>query len=63
MKDSQGEVLERMDGLIPWEALKERIRPFYTPAWSWSEILRVVGDASDTLRVLFYNPCLRGGRL
>ena len=31
-KTRRGIFLERMDGLIPWEQLEERIRPFYPKA-------------------------------
>ena len=31
-KTRREKFLERMDGLIPWEELEERIRPFYPKA-------------------------------
>ena len=61
--------LERMDGLIPWQRLEERIRPYYPKAGRG----RQPYDLSVMLRVhcvqLFYNlsdpgdggPALRGG--
>ena len=55
--------LERMDGLIPWEKLEERIRPIYLRAGRG----RRPYELSVMLRIhcvqLFYNPGLRRGRL
>ena len=55
--------LERMDALIPWEQLEERIRPFYPKAGRG----RRSYELSAMLRIncvqLFYNPGLRRGRL
>ena len=33
LKTRREKFLERMDGLIPWEQLEERVRPFYPKAW------------------------------
>ena len=53
---------QRMDKLIPWERLEERIRPFYPKAGRG----RRPYDLPVMLRVhcvqLFYNPGLRRGR-
>ncbi len=53
---------QRMDGLIPWERLEERIRPFYPKAGRG----RCPYGLPVMLRVhcvqLFYNPGLRRGR-
>ncbi len=54
-KTRREKFLERMDGLIPWEELEERIRPFY-PKAGWSAALRVIGDATDTLRAVVLQP-------
>ena len=55
--------LERMEGLIPWQRLEERINPFYPKAGRG----RHPYPLPVMLRVhcvqLFYNPRLRGGRL
>ena len=55
--------LERMEGLIPWQSLEDRIRPFYPKAGNG----RGPYPLSVMLRVhwvqLCYNPRLRGGRL
>ena len=55
--------LERMDGLIPWQLLEDRVRPCYPKAG----IGRQPYPLSVMLRThcvqLFYNPRLRGGRL
>ena len=55
--------LERMDGLIPWGLLEERIRPYYPKAGRG----RRPYELSSMLRIhcvqLFYNPRLREGRL
>ena len=62
-KTRREKFLERMDGLIPWEELEERIRPFYPQCWPRSASLRVVGDAYGyTACSCFYNPGLRRGR-
>ena len=54
--------LERMDGLIPWGLLEERIRPHYPKAGRG----RRPYELSAMLRIhcvqLFYNPRLREGR-
>ena len=54
--------LECMDGLIPWDRLEDRIRPFYPKAGRG----RRPYDLSVMLRIhcvqLFYNPGLRRGR-
>jgi hypothetical protein len=54
--------LERMDGLIPWSMLEERIRPYYPKAGRG----RRSYELSPMLRIhcvqLFYNPRLREGR-
>ena len=54
--------LERMDGLIPWERLEERIRPFYPKAGRG----RRPYELSAMLRIhcvqLFYNLSDPGGR-
>ena len=55
-KTRREKFLERMDGLIPWEELEERIRPFYPQGRSWSAALRVIGDATDTLRAVVLQP-------
>ena len=55
--------LERMDELIPWQRLEDRIRRCYPKAGKG----RLPYPLSVMLRVncvqLFYNPRLRGGRL
>ncbi len=55
--------LERMDGLIPWQMLEDRVHPFYPKPGRG----RYAYPLSVMLRVhcvhLFYNPRLRGGRL
>ena len=55
--------LERMDGLVPWGMLEERIRPHYPKAGRG----RRPYELSSMLRIhcvqLFYNPRLREGRL
>ena len=55
--------LERMDGLIPWGLLEERIRPHYPKAGRG----RRPYELSSMLRIhcvqLFYNPRFREGRL
>ncbi len=62
-KTRREKFLERMDGLIPWEKLEERIRPIYTRAGRG----RRPYELSVMLRIhcvqLFYNPGLRRGRL
>ena len=55
-KTRREKFLERMDGLIPWEELEERIRPFLSQGRSWSAALRVIGDATDTLRAVVLQP-------
>ena len=54
--------LERMDGLIPWDRLEDRIRPFYPKAGRG----RRPHDLSVMLRIhcvqLFCNPGLHRGR-
>ena len=54
--------LDRMDGLIPWERLEERIRPLYPKAGRG----RRPHELSAMLRIhcvqLFYNPGLRRGQ-
>ena len=52
-KTRREKFLERMDGLIPWE---ERIRPVLSQGRSWSAALRVIGDATDTLRAVVLQP-------
>ena len=52
-KTRREKFLERMDGLLPWEELEERIRPFYPNAGRGR---RVVGDASHTLRAVVLQP-------
>ena len=42
--------LERMDGLIPWEELEERIRPFYPKAGR-------VGVPTSCRRCFAYTAC------
>ena len=55
--------LDRMDSLIPWERLEERIRPLY-PKAGWG---RRPYELSAMLRIhcvqLLYTPGLRRGRL
>ena len=62
-KTRREKFLERMDGLIPWEKLEERIRPYYPKAGRG----RRPYELSVMLRIhcvqLFYNPGLRRGRL
>ena len=57
------EFLERMDSLIPWQRLEDRIGPHYFPA----ERGRRPYPLAVMLRVhivqLCYSPCLRRGRL
>ena len=48
--------LERMDGLIPWERLEGRIRPFYPHGGPGTPSLCTVGDAADTLRAAVLQP-------
>ena len=55
-KTRREKFLERMDGLIPWEELEERIRPFYPNAGRGRRPVRVVGDASHTLRAVVLQP-------
>ena len=54
--------LERMDGLIPWDRLEDRIRPFYPKAGRGCRPY----DLSVMLRIhcvqLFYIPGLHRGR-
>ena len=42
--------LERMDGLIPWQKLEERIRPSLCQAGQGAPALPPAGDAADSLR-------------
>ena len=42
--------LERMDGLIPWQKLEERIRPFYPKAGRGRQPLPPGGHAPRSLR-------------
>ena len=55
--------LDRMDSLIPWERLEERIRPLYPKVGRG----RRPCELSAMLRIhcvqLFYNPGLRRGTL
>ena len=48
--------LERMDGLIPWGMLEERIRPYYPEGGPGPAALRVVSDAADTLCAAVLQP-------
>ena len=63
LKTRREMLLERMDALIPWEHLEERILPFYPKAGRG----RRPYELSVMLRIncvqLFYNPGLRRGRL
>ena len=49
-KTRREEFLERMDGLIPWEEVEERIRPFYPR-------LVVVGGPMNCRRCFEYTVC------
>ena len=55
LKTRREKFLERMDGLIPWEQLEERVRPFYPKAGRG----RRPYELSTMLRIhcvqLFYN--------
>ena len=42
--------LERMDGLIPWQKLEERIRRFYAKPGQGRRPYPAAGDAADSLR-------------
>ena len=42
--------LERMDGLIPWQKLEERIRAVLCQAGPGPPALPAAGDAADSLR-------------
>ena len=65
------ELLERMDSLIPWQRLEERIgphyfrgergrRPYPLPAILWVHIVQLCYNLSDPA---MEDPRLRGGRL
>ena len=41
---------KRMDGLIPWQRLEERIRPYYPKAGRGRQPYDFVGDAKTSLR-------------
>ena len=63
--------LERMDGLIPWQSLEDRIRPFYPKAGKGRHPYPLPVMLRTHWVQLFYNlsdpgmeaPRLRGGRL
>ena len=46
-------LLERMDSLIPWAQLEDRIRPLPSQAKQGPPSLHVGGDAAHTLRPAF----------
>ena len=50
-KTRREKFLERMDGLIPWEELEERIRPFYP------SMLAEVGVPTSCRRCFAYTAC------
>ena len=54
--------LERMDGLIPWQRLEERILPFYPKAGKGRRPYQLAVMLRIPCVQLFYNPRLRGGR-
>ena len=57
------EFLERMDSLIPWQRLEERIRPCYFPSErGWRPYPLPVMLRVQVVQ-LCYNPCLRRSRL
>ena len=41
--------LEKMEGLIPWQQLEDRIEPFYSEGWPWPSPLSAWGDAAGSL--------------
>ena len=42
--------LERMEGLIPWQRLEDRIRPVYPKPGKGPTALPAAGDAAGSLR-------------
>ena len=48
--------LERMDGLIPWEQLAERIRPHYPTAGRGASSISALNDAARPLRAVVLQP-------
>ena len=55
--------LERMDGLIPWQLLEDRIRPFYPKAGRGETALPPVRHAENPLRPALLQPPPPRGRL
>ena len=50
------EFLERMNSLIPWQKLEERIGPHYFPVGAGSAALSPGGDATGTHRPTVLQP-------
>ena len=48
--------LQRMDGLIPWQRLEQRLRPVYTHRGTRASPVSVAGDAADSLCAAVLQP-------
>ena len=56
-------LLKRMDSLIPWERLEERIRPLHPKAGRGRRLYELSTMLPIHCVQLLYNPGLRRGRL